>query len=292
VGRDEPLRCDAVVLAVGATAATRLVTASPALQPLQPMSQFGQLRGITCVAVRMYLRPAARATTGLEGGAHDSTLLPRDVALAMKRSPVVVVGPAVGGLRELRETGFCIYDLQRMHDEHAAGTLAVLEVDFFRADAIADMDDDNSVADLALRAAAAALDVPPSVLDRSMVVDVAVVRARRAVSHFDVGSAAISPGVKLGDGVYACGDWIDRTGHASWSTEKAVVTGKQAAGALAEEFGLGAVDATVIPAAADTPALAALRQVASTLRSASARGAEADLPPPSPWAQIRSLLQP
>ena len=27
----------------------------------------------------------------------------------------------VGGLPELEETGFCVYDLQRMHDEHAQG---------------------------------------------------------------------------------------------------------------------------------------------------------------------------
>ena len=75
-------------------------------------------------------------------------------------------------------------------------------------------------------------------LDPSLVVDRAVVRARRAVSHFAVGSAALSPAVRLtgsgggvgggGGGLYACGDWVDRTGHASWSTEKAVVTGRQA----------------------------------------------------------------
>ena len=38
-------------------------------------------------------------------------------AAAMKASPVCVVGPGVGGLPPLRETGFCVYDLQRMHDE-------------------------------------------------------------------------------------------------------------------------------------------------------------------------------
>eukprot|EP00966_Prymnesium_polylepis_P225016 5204598-Prymnesium_polylepis.1 len=209
-GQEEPLVADAVVLAVGATAAAALAEASPALSALPAARRFGELRGITCVAVRLFLQPAATRTHGLAGGAHSSTLLPPAVAAAMADSPVVVVGPAVGRLPELTETGFCVYDLQRMHDEHvrragtapppltpplrfgsvhkrvracvwasfllaayprrlprpltkwpararqAAGELGVLEVDFYRADDLAELDDDATAA-LALRAAAAAL---------------------------------------------------------------------------------------------------------------------------------------
>jgi len=46
----------------------------------------------------------------------------------MSASPVLVAGPNIGGLPELKETGFCVYDLQRMHPELATGDLAVLEV--------------------------------------------------------------------------------------------------------------------------------------------------------------------
>ena len=35
----------------------------------------------------------------------------------MRDSPVSVCGADIGGIRELEETGFCIYDLQRMHDD-------------------------------------------------------------------------------------------------------------------------------------------------------------------------------
>ncbi|KAL1496256.1 hypothetical protein AB1Y20_016219 [Prymnesium parvum] len=284
-GRAAALPADAVLVAVGATAAAPLGRASPALRGLRGM------RGVTCVAARLFLRPAAAPTRGLRGGAHEATLLPREAAEAMAAAPVVVAGPGVGGIPQLEETGFCVYDLQRLHDEHARGQLGVLEVDFYRADAIADIDDDAEVAALALRAAAAALGVAPRVLHPSLLVDVAVVRARRAVSHFAPGSAALSPGVKLGGGVYACGDWIDRTGHASWSTEKAVVTGRQAAAAIAEDFGLRGVQADVIPAAEDTPPLQALRQVASALRAtAPAPLLVNGLPPPAPWALLRSLL--
>lgn len=69
---------------------------------------------------------------------------------------------------------------------------------------------DDAVTRLALRAAAAALGLPAWALPSSLIVDAAVVRARRAVSHFDPGSAKLSPPVTLGGGVYACGDWVDR----------------------------------------------------------------------------------
>jgi len=285
-GQEKPIFADAVVLAVGATAAARLAGGSPALQLLPATKRFDEFQGVTCVAVRLYLQPAASRTRGLAGGAHDSSLLPPAVTEAMSDSPVTVVGPGVGNIPELAETGFCVYDLQRMHDELAAGDVAVLEVDFYRADAIADIEDDGAVAALALRAAAAALGVPSAALSPSLVLDKAVVRARRAVSYFALGSAALSPNVTLGDGVYACGDWIDRTGHASWSTEKAVVTGRQAAAVVGKDLNLSSVAAEVIPAAKDTPQLQALRQAASTLRAV---GNVEGLPPPAPWALLRGL---
>ena len=46
------IECDAVVLAVGATAAGRLTSSSPALSSLQSTKDFDKLRGVTCVAVR------------------------------------------------------------------------------------------------------------------------------------------------------------------------------------------------------------------------------------------------
>ena len=118
-----------------------------------------------------------------------------------------------------------------------------------------------------------------------------MVRARRAVSHFAVGSAALSPGVRLGGaGLYACGDWVDRSGHASWSTEKAVVTGRQAAAAVAADLGLEGVDAAVLPAEPDMAQLATLRRLAGAARAVSLRGDA--LPPPAPWALLRSLRTP
>ena len=145
------------------------------------------------------------------------------MAKAMTDSPISVCGAGIGGIDELKESGFCIYDLGRMHDEFSvdyynkksvdeSDRVAVLEVDFYRADSFVDWDDDQ-IADLALRAVSAALDTAMINSDDTLL-DAAVLRARNAVSHFSPNSALYSPDVKLENGLYICGDWVDRTGHA------------------------------------------------------------------------------
>ena len=294
----EPFTCDAVVMAVGGTAMGRLAQASPAFDDIPIASDFTENRGVTCVAVRIFLKPHAITTSGLEGGQYDATQLPPDVGKAMKNSPVAVCGAEIGSIPELKETGFCIYDLQRLHDEFAVGKqigdtpTAVLEVDFFRADDIADIEDNDKVAELALRVVAATLKTAP--IPASEIVDLAVVRAKKAVSHFAINSASYSPPVCLLEksGIYMCGDWVDRTGHASWSTEKAVVTGRQAAEQLIKNLELKSraqPSIKVIPAAPDTPPLEALRRGAKLLRSVAPP--PGDGVPQSPWSFLKSVVE-
>ena len=240
------------------------------------------------MAVRLFLKPD-KPTKGLLGGKHDSTQLPSDMARAMKDTPVIVCGPEIGRIPELKETGFCIYDLQRMQDQFAmsgapsVSDVAVLEVDFFRADSIAQISDDDEVATLTLEAVAKALGTKE--IDPSQIIDKSVVRARDAVSHF--APNAPLPDVRIRKGISMAGDWIDRTGHASWSTEKSVVTGRQAAQSIAKDLDLDC-ETDIIPAAPDTAQLSALRNVASKLRS--------NVPPPgsgippSPWVFGREIL--
>eukprot|EP00977_Amphora_coffeiformis_P007420 scaffold1605_cov158-Amphora_coffeaeformis.AAC.3 len=265
------ITADAVVLAVGAVSAGRLAATCPALKPWE--KDWSQLRGITCVAVRLFVKE-----------------LPMAARNAMKESPVVVCGPDL--LKKSRhpraallvETGFCLYDLSRIQDEFISDKdeLAVLEVDFFRADTLADLDDDD-VVDLTMHAMAAALQVDTKRFIQSIdLIDQSVVRARKAVSHFCPGSAAVSPPTKLADGLYMCGDWVDRTGHASWSTEKAVVTGRQAALQCANDLNLDtAAVPAVLPTAPDTPALQALRQTARLWRTINPMAKF----PHAPWAR-------
>jgi hypothetical protein len=292
VNGNENMECDAVVMAVGGTAMKRLLPSCPPFQVAPVSKNFHRLRGVTCVAVRLFLRPNDIITSNLAGGSYDSTQLPPDMANAMKASPVFVCGPRIGGIPELAEAGFCVYDLQRLHDEFSVGAsgamqrCAAIEVDFFRADAIADMKSDDEITDLVLRAVAAALNVRR--IEKSAVLDVSVVRARNAVSHFCVDSASTSPGVKLNKGLYICGDWVDRTGHASWSTEKAVVTGRQAIAALSQDFHLDCL-ADILPVAEDTVQLAALRKIAKTLRVVTPSLPRLGAIPTSPWVLAEKL---
>ncbi len=290
----DTIECDAVVLAVGATAAGRLAASSPALSSLPATKDFDKLRGVTCVAVRLFLRPSGSISSNLRGGAHSKSQLPSDVAQAMIDSPIAVCGAGIGNIEELGEAGFCVYDLQRMHDEWSVDyyadnnvpneeQLAVIEVDFFRADKFVDLDNDR-ITDLALRAISKALGTTK--IDQSDIVESTCLRARNAVSHFAPSSASYSPDVKLEKGVYFCGDWIDRTGHASWSTEKSVVTARQAASKLSTDFGLTRSRNEVIPAATDTPQLSTLRKLARLLRSYRPPSSL----PPSPWVYAKQLL--
>jgi len=117
-------------------------------------------------------------------------------------------------------------------------------------------------------------------------VDLTVFRARNDVSHFAPNSAISSPDVKLGEGIYICGDWIDRTDQASWSTENIGIVPRQAASSLSKDFGLQDVQCTIIPAAPDTPQLTALRQSAKLLKSV----LPAKTLPPFPWDFAKQLL--
>ena len=201
---ENEIDCDAVILAVGATTAGRIVESCPPLQSVSGLSnQWKQLRGITCVAVRLFVDKA-------NGMKFTSSMI---------ESPVVVCGPGVGNIPTLVETGFCVYDLSRLQDEfsaHGDKDDMAFEVDFFRADYLADMEDDE-ILQVALDAMSTALGLEPY-LSSNDLADSSVFRARKAVSHFCVGSAKLSPPVRLKKGLYVCGDWVDRVGHASWST--------------------------------------------------------------------------
>ena len=287
-GSDEVMNCDAIVLAIGAVSCSKLTNQSKFLRDMETTRDFNELRGVTCVAVRLFLK-GDKITTGLHHGSR--TRLAKEIAVAMKESPVVVCGAAIGGLTDLAETGFCIYDLQRMHDEFDVDrvdeNISVLEVDFFRANSFVNKTDDEII-DLALQAVSLGLNVRP--VDLSLVLDSAVLRARNAVSHFTVGSASTSPNIKLGDGAYICGDWVDRTGHASWSTEKSVVTAKQASIQLLDDLGITSGSIEVIPAAQDTPQLESLRAISRFLRANLPNTINDGKIPPSPWKLMERLL--
>ena len=264
---DDVIDADCIVFAIGGVSLKRLLPACPPLVKLPQSKDWEKFRGITCVAVRLFFKKE-----------------PLVLKEAMKDSPVVVCGADIGKIPELSETGFCIYDIERLQD--SGEVASAFEIDFFRADSLTGLTDEEVIR-ITLKAVAAALDTSP--IDESSLADISVVRARDAVSHFCVGSASWSPDVKLSEGLYICGDWIDRTGHASWSTEKAVVTGIQAAAKLTNDFGMES-ELTVIPAASDTAQLSTLRQFARAVRGAIPSGLDDTIKPQAPWTLARRFF--
>lgn len=266
-GGEDEIHADCIVFAIGGSSLKRLTPACPPLVNLPQAKAWKKFRGITCVAVRLFF--------------HAEPLV---LKAAMKDSPVVVCGAKIGKIPELSETGFCIYDLARLQD--SKDVTSSFEIDFFRADSLVSLTDEEVIR-ITLKAVAAALETPP--IDESSLADMSVVRARDAVSHFCVGSSSWSPDVKLSKGLYICGDWIDRTGHASWSTEKSVVTGIQAASELANDFDMKS-EIKVIPAASDSVQLSALRRFARTVRSAIPPGLENTTKPQAPWTLAKRFF--
>mmetsp|Transcript_18741 Transcript_18741/g.43385 ORF Transcript_18741/g.43385 Transcript_18741/m.43385 type:complete len:600 (-) Transcript_18741:26-1825(-) len=263
-GGEEEINADCVVFAVGGTALKMLLPACPPLGKLPQSKNLEKFRGVTCVAVRLFF--------------HDGPLLMKE---ALKDSPVVVCGANIGNIPELSESGFCIYDLERLQDSNEIAS--AFEIDFFRADSLASLTDEEVIC-ITLKAVSAALEISP--LDESSLADTSVVRAKDAVSHFCVGSTSWSLPTKLSDGLFICGDWIDRVGHASWSTEKSVVTGIQAATKIADDFGLKS-KIEVIPAAPDTAQLSSLRRFARAIRSALPSRLKGTIKPQAPWTLTR-----
>lgn len=250
VNENEEMTFDAVVLAIGSTAAKRL---APFCGPLSALPYREWKTGITCVAVRLFL---------------DRDTVPASFLAALKsRPPVTVCGPKII-MPTLIETGFCVYDLTRLQDGWRTDEgLLVLEVDFFRANAISKLKDE-AIVEIALDSIEKVIAGSNSKLLRmGLVLDFGIVRAKDAVSHFSIGAAKSSPPIRVDRGIYMCGDWIDRKGHASWSTEKAVVTGIGAAKQLANDFGLSIKDIpSIIPSSQDSRELRGLRESLSSFR--------------------------
>ena len=73
------------------------------------------------------------------------------------------------------------------------------------------------------------------------------------------------------------------SGHSSWSTEKAVVTGIQAIAHLSSDYGLICGNHDIIPAATDTEPLSSLQKVAKNLRAV--------VPPPGDGIPVSPLAR-
>eukprot|EP00980_Cylindrotheca_fusiformis_P021657 scaffold8505_cov130-Cylindrotheca_fusiformis.AAC.23 len=230
------LEADEVIFAVGAAALNGMVRSSQELSKLEEFRRFANLRGTSVLATRVFLDRhiktpyTANACWGFDEG----------------------VGMTFFNIGELHG------DTAISNGDEEIGT--VLEVDYYHADTLNVMSDDQIVKKvkedlntiLGVECAA------------SKVADAAIVRLPNAVNWYFPGSYQDMPAVKSRSisNAYFAGD-IVRTRHGSWSQEKAYVTGIEASNIIRGKR----LDDGVIPLPKDEPHVALGRSVVSTFQS-------------------------
>ena len=196
------LQADYVVLGTGVSALRNMVRSSPRLGSFSPeLARCADLRGTDCLATRVWLD--------------------RVVDMPFWANPVWGFDQGVG------MTVFDIRALQApLHDSEPG---SVVEVDFYHAGKLLGMSDEALVELVKERLSA----MLPG-FKSAAVIDSAVIRIPGGVTWFYPGSHRLLPPGRsaAARNLLFVGDYV-RTGHGSWSQERAYVTGMEAANAIA-----------------------------------------------------------
>jgi len=211
--REFVLEPDQVILAVGATALAGFVRTSRDLASYPEFRRFANLRGTSVLATRIYLD---RNVTTVSNGNDKS-----------KKQHCYSANACWGFDRDV---GMTFFDIRALHGDDAPTVRgcpgSVLEVDYYYANQLLVMSDDDLVAKVKND-----LDtILGKACERAQVVDAAVIRLPNAVNWYFPGSYKLLPDLESRSirNLYFAGD-IARSPHGSWSQEKAFVTGRQAA---------------------------------------------------------------
>lgn len=227
---DELFEADAVIFAVGITGMQAIVRNSPTLRQQPEFCNLMNLGAIDVLATRLWF----------------------DRKITIPRPSNACFGFDAA-------TGWTFFDLNALHDDYRNEPVTVVEADFYHANALLPMTDEQVVAkvhhDLAV--------CVPSFRAAS-VVDQVVIRLPRAVTHFAPGSYQwMLPTQTRIPNLFLSGDWVI-TRHGSWAQEKAYVTGLEAANQVISRF--GGTPIAIAPVEPDEPHVQLARQVNSALR--------------------------
>ncbi|MCU0527051.1 MAG: FAD-dependent oxidoreductase [Elainella sp. Prado103] len=157
-------------------------------------------------------------------------------------------------------TGWTFFDLNALHDEWQPEPGSVIEADFYHANQLLPLSDEQIIAKVQR-------DLTRCIPDfgAAQVIDASVVRLSRAVTHFSPGSyASMLPAQTPIANVWMSGDWIINR-HGSWSQEKAYVTGLEAANQVIHQLGIGH-PATILPVEPDEPHIQLARSINRSVR--------------------------
>ncbi|MBD1866864.1 FAD-dependent oxidoreductase [Cyanobacteria bacterium FACHB-471] len=228
---DEVFEADAVIFAVGVTGMQKIVSSSSVLRKLPEFCNLMNLGAIDVLATRLWFD---------------------------RKVPVPLPSNACFGFDNT--TGWTFFDLNMLHDEWKDEPGSVIEADFYHANQLLPLDDEQIIAKVHQDLATC---VPQ--FHHAKVIDSSVVRLPKAVTHFSPGSyQSMLPGKTSLSNLFMSGDWII-TRHGSWSQEKAYVTGLEAANRVIEQFGVG-TSALIIEVEPDEPHIEFARSTNRALR--------------------------
>lgn len=223
---DEVFEADAVVFAVGISGLKKIVEQSAPLRDRQEFRDSRNLGAIDVLATRLWLD--------------------RKVDIPLPSNACFGFHPT---------TGWTFFDLNALHDEYRDEPGTVVEADYYHANQLLALDDDQVLRQVQQDLAGC---IPA--FGEAKIVDHAVVRIPQGVTHFAPGSYRyLLPATTSFDNLFMAGDWIV-TGHGSWSQEKAYVTGLEAANRVIAALGQGQ-PAEILPVIPDEPHIQALRAV-------------------------------
>lgn len=229
---DEVFEADAVIFAVGVSGMQKIVSGSPTLRDRREFRELMNLNAIDVLAARLWFDRKIN--------------IPRPSNACFGFAPT---------------TGWTFFDLNALHDEYRDEPGSVVEVDFYHANQLLPLSDEEVVS---LVQRDLAVCIPE--FREAKVIDRSIVRLSRAVTHFAPGSYRyLLPAENSIRNVFMSGDWIV-TRHGSWSQEKAYVTGLEAANRVIDQLQQGA-RATILPVEADEPHIQIARSLNHTIRN-------------------------
>ncbi|WP_013321943.1 hydroxysqualene dehydroxylase [Gloeothece verrucosa] len=229
---EEVFEADGVIFAVSVSGMKKIVSSSKVLQNYAEFRDLTNLGGIDVLATRLWFD--------------------RKVDVPLPSNACFGFDPT---------TGWTFFDLNTLHDEYKDEPASVIEADFYHANQLLAMTDEQIIAKVHKD-----LTTCVNEFGYAKVIDYSVIRVRQGVTHFAPGSYQyLLKGKTSIPNLYMSGDWII-TSHGSWSQEKAYVTGLEAANLVIEQFGIGN-KANIIPVEPDEPHIQLMRSINTNVRN-------------------------
>lgn len=228
---DEIFEADGVIFAVSVNGMKKIASSSPTLQAYREFRDLTNLGAIDVLATRLWFD--------------------RKISIRHPSNACFGFDPT---------TGWTFFDLNALHDEYRDELGSVIEADFYHANQLLPLSDQEIVQKVQDDLATC---VPA--FREAKVIDSSVIRVAQGVTHFAPGSYQyLLPATTRIENVFMSGDWIVNR-HGSWSQEKAYVTGLEAANLAIDYFGHG-LKATIIPVEPDEPHIELARSINHSLR--------------------------